>query len=352
MGILDSLRTQASQSIKEDDLSEIENELSILEQAEATSDAESREDDALVTQAAVEQEHGQLADALVEDVPAQSKIPESTTELDLSSTAQLEQAIAVQQNAIHAIMEHRDEEDASDEEALEIEEKSDEVQTLDSKRDEPTMAETAKPVHPKIYVTGTRKFSPQLNSPIDPSAAVDAKPSPVRITEEKVELDQRLLTTSYKSSLITAFIDMNPSVYPNSSRQALTVDLGEKGKVFDSYESFVAENMDQETAVECVVRMVQMKGWDSIHVSGDEQYIEAITNACHKIGVEVIPESPSLEKAMINKRSAENKNSNQLQAENENASQQQAEMKKQNDSDNVVPMPINAPSISPPNSQF
>lgn len=302
MSVLDALRTQSSLEADDNDLNEIETELKKLEGITAelseTADNLSSESDKSNSKQTDESNTQQLIHPDEPFVEGQ---------IDAKSLVELDEDV-----------DEETEEDVNERDSVAEQDREQVDELLSQSNNSPIVSPGNVR---KVFVTGTRRFAPTLER----DSSIEKERQTVQVREQPVNLDPRLLTTSYKTSLISAFLDQNPTVYPNSQRNALTVDLGEKGKVYDAYDSFSAEDMDDQTAAMCVVKMVQLKGWDSIHISGDDKYIEAITTACHKIGVEVIPEGPSLEMAMKNRQQKQNEMTSEMQEQ----AQLEADRKKQ-----------------------
>jgi hypothetical protein len=103
------------------------------------------------------------------------------------------------------------------------------------------------------------------------------------------KIDKRLLTSQYARKVISAFFLHKSLKLPlcsvNAEDHCLDIKLRNNVTVKDYFKSFDVECDDPASAAKAAVITAKMKGWKSIKISGEPDYVEALVERCKEVGL-------------------------------------------------------------------
>ncbi|QIR16610.1 LPD7 domain-containing protein [Shewanella aestuarii] len=133
------------------------------------------------------------------------------------------------------------------------------------------------------------------NSPADNTATGRSENKPTEpLNVEKDDnptIDRRLLSNSYMRSIVNNFFlhkKLGSNLCEvNADLGCLEINLRNNVTIKDYYGKFSVDSDSPEATAAAAVSAAKMKGWKSIKVHGDADYVEAMVNACKSAGIGV-----------------------------------------------------------------
>ncbi|MBO1897555.1 hypothetical protein HNW13_017600 [Shewanella sp. BF02_Schw] len=158
------------------------------------------------------------------------------------------------------------------------------VNDLTANNSEPQVTKNSdNPTSDRSSTESSKEASLEKQTVVEPSLNVSQDTESI--------IDRRLLAKTYMRSVVNQFFLHKRSgsnlCEVNSNDGCLDISLRNNVSIKDFYKSYSVESDSPEESAIAAVKAAKMKGWKSIKINGEPEYVEAMVTACKGAGIGV-----------------------------------------------------------------